>query len=142
MRLHLTQASRTWAWLHQFELDRALAAGADPSASPALSTRAHQLQSPHVRRELLAQLDSALARAEHPPHWHTPSLPVLAAEIRAAKADLEALRALLDGPAACAVRGIALASCLINDPTGPLYHPGETTIAELAQAACASIEPV
>ncbi len=128
--------SRAWAWTHQSELDRELADGADPAQSGALQTRAHQLLGGRLRRGLLAELDVVLAKAEHPPHWHSVSQPVQALEVQAARASLEMLRAALQQPAAGCVRGIALAACLINDHSGPLYHGHDATaITQLAQAA-------
>jgi hypothetical protein len=87
-------SARAWAWMHQFELDRQLADGADPASSPALQTRAGQLQAMHCRRHLVDQIDAALAKADDPPHWRS-----------------------------VCVSGLAVASCLLNDLQGPLYHP-------------------
>jgi hypothetical protein len=88
----------------------------------------------------MARLDCALIKAEHPPHWHGVRLPVQASEVRAARPTLEALREALSGSAPADLRGVALAACLINDPTGPLYHrfpPG--TIARAAEQATAAL---
>lgn len=74
------------------------------------------------RRELVAHLECVQARAEHPPHWHSATLPVCAADIRTAKPALDLLAAALTADPAPAVRGVALAACLINDPHGPLYQ--------------------
>jgi hypothetical protein len=148
MHLHLPRrnasgsgslGSRAWAWVHQFKLDRELADGADPGRSPALQARAHQLVGTHFRRELVAQLDAVLDKAEHPPHWHSVSLPVRALEVRAAHNALAALRQALKDPGAPCVRGVALAACLINDPDGPLYHQTGADIAQLADVATASL---
>lgn len=127
--------SRTWVWLHQFDLDRKLANGDDPSSSRALQVRAHELLSPRFRAELIAELDCAVAKAEHPPHWHSARLPVRAPQVKAARVDLDALRQALNNQYTTSVRGLALAACLINDPTGPLYHSHPDTITELAQSA-------
>jgi hypothetical protein len=133
--------SRARAWVHQFELDRELADGADPARSPALQARAHQLLSGHSRRELVAQLDAVLTKAEHPPHWHSVSLPVRALDIHAARQSLEALRAALHDPAAPCVRGVAIAACLINDRSGPLYQrQSASAIAQLARAATVALK--
>jgi len=132
--------SRARAWFHQFELDRQLADGADPASSPALQARAHQLLSTHFRRELVAQLDGVLAKVEHPPHWHSVSLPVSSLEVRAAWQALEALRRALQDPAVPSVQGVALAACLINDPGGPLYQrQHDNPIADLAEVTIAAL---
>ncbi len=127
--------SRAWVWLHQFELDRELAGGVDPDSSRALQIRAHQLTNPHFREELIAQLDCALCKADHPPHWRSASLPVRAREVQAARPQLEALREALCHRADLSVQGLAMAACLINDPTGPMFHQQPTTIGEAASAA-------
>jgi hypothetical protein len=122
--------------MHQLELDHELADGVDATSSPALQARARQLQTRHFRKALVAEIDTALAKAEHPPHWHSASLPVRAAEVRGARAELEALRQALAASTAPAVQPIALAACLINDPNGPLYHAwAGADIAQLADRA-------
>jgi hypothetical protein len=115
-------SGRAWASVHQFDLDRRLADGVDPVSSPALQIRAHQLQAIHCRQHLVAQIDAALAKAEHPPHWHSARVPVRAVDVRAARDALGALRQALIAPEASCVRGLALASCLVNDSQGPLYR--------------------
>lgn len=116
-------SGRAWAWMHQSELDRQLADGADPASSPALQTRAHQLQAIHCRRCLVAEIDAVLAKAEHPPHWHSVRLPVRTPDVRAARDALLALRQMLAAGEELCVPGLALASCLLNDSQGPLYQP-------------------
>lgn len=147
MHLHLAHphlphagslTSHLTVWVHQFELDRSLADGADPASSPDLKMRAEVLVSRRCRRRLVAELDSVRARAAHPPHWHSATLPVCAGSVLAAADALErlgrALQACDDPP----VRGVALASCLINDPDGPLYCRATShTIAALAGEATA-----
>ncbi len=145
MHLHLPRrraprsdsfGARAWVWVHQFELDRQLAGGADLESSPALQARAHQLLSTHFRRDLVAQLDGVLAKVDHAPHWHSVSLPVCVAQVRAARDALEALRQALQDTAVPSVRGVALAASLINDPDGPLHQRRhEITIAPLAEIA-------
>jgi hypothetical protein len=132
--------TRARAWCRQFELDRELADGADPSRSPDLQARAEQLTSAHFRRELIAQLDGALAKADHPPHWHSASLPVQSEHVRAAQGPLRALRRALQSSSTGCVQGAALAACLLNDPNGPLYRArAGGSIADLANAATAVI---
>ena len=128
-------------WLHQFELDRQLADGADLAGSPALQARAELIVTTRFRTELAAHLHRVLAKAEHPPHWHSAALPVCAPEVRAARDDLEVLARALETAPAPAARGVALAACLINDPHGPLYQReacGEG-IAAMARKATATL---
>jgi hypothetical protein len=133
--------SRAWVWLHQFELDRQLADGVDPASSPALQARAHVIVGARFRRELVAQLQCVLAKAEHPPHWHSSSLPVCAREVRAAREVLGALARALQTEAVPAARGVALAACLITDPHGPLYQRAACSeISTLARDATARLQ--
>ena len=133
-------SGRAWMWVHQFELDRELAEGADPTSSPALQARARRLQGTHFRHGLVAQIDVALVKAEHPPHWHSATLPIRALEVRAAREALLGLRQALEVPGALCAQGVALAACLLNDPCGPLYHPcGGGDIAQLADVATSAL---
>ena len=113
--------SHVSVWLHQFALDRRLADGEDPNGSPELHMRARLLVSARCRRHLVAELESVMARAEHPPYWHSVSLPVCAGSVRAAEDSLRRLAGALQTRRDPPVRGVALAACLINDPSGPLY---------------------
>jgi hypothetical protein len=152
MHLHLPHPQRPQAadalglrarvWRHQSELDRDLAGGATPRQSPEHQARARQLVSQRCRRELVAELDIALAKAEHAPSWHSASLPVQTAAIRDARAELSSLRRALLESQPPTLRGAALASCLLSDPQSPLYHacPGPT-VAQLATAATAGLTP-
>jgi hypothetical protein len=126
--------------MHQFELDRQLADGVDPASSPPLQTRARQLQAIHCRQHLAAQIDAALAKAEHPPHWHSARVPVRAVDVRAARDALAALRQALIASEAPCVRGLALASCLVNDSQGPLYRScAGGDVAQLADNATGAL---
>jgi hypothetical protein len=138
---HLRQphSSRRWVWIHQAELDRQLADGVDPASSPALQLRACQLQGTHCRHALAAEIDSVMARAAHPPHWHSATIPVRASEVLAASQELLAVRTGLLGSGARGIRGIALTACLVHEPASPVYHPGPRTVAELAQLASTAL---
>jgi len=87
--------------------------------------RAQLLVTARFRRHLVAELESVMARAEHPPHWHSASLPVCAASVRGAEDTLRRLAVALQVRRDPPVRGVALAACLINDPSGPLYDRGK-----------------
>jgi hypothetical protein len=134
---------RARVWRHQSELDRDLAAGAPPGQSREHEARARQLLSKRCRRELVAELDAALAKAEHAPAWHSASLPVQTAAISAARTELSSLRRALLECDALTLRGAALAACLLSAPQSPLYHacPGPT-VAQLATAATAALQPI
>jgi hypothetical protein len=133
---HAGLGVRSHVALHHAELDRDLADGVPPATSPAHAERARQLVGRHVRRELAGCIDGILARAEHPPHWHSTALPLEAAAVRTARAELEALRDALLSDAGCSCRGVAQASVLLHGEGSPVY----TVFADVtvADAACAA----
>lgn len=125
-------------WSHQCELDRDLAGGAPPDSSPEHATRARQLVSERGRRELLAELESALAKLSHPPHWHSASLPIQTSEVRPACAQLSSLRRSLLACERPSLRAAALTSCLVSELKGPVSAAASgPTVAQLAEAAVA-----
>ena len=106
-----------------FTLDARLAAGTPPSAERLLAVRARMLVTPG-RRERLARDWGRLTDAAR----QGPALGTRAALCRnriiAAEADIRQLQRSLRSPLATSVRGVALASQLLADATGPVYHRG------------------
>ena len=114
---------RLATWWRSFELDAALAVGADPIASNALSLRAGQLRSPETRarlaRSLRAALDLAtsdLSRLSWPPPL------VRYSEVRACESLCYDVLACLDERRAASVQGLALTSLLVHDGASPLFY--------------------
>jgi hypothetical protein len=116
-------------WLHcatrcrARELDRRLAAGADPMQSDQLSLRVGQLGSPRSRRRIACALRGVVALAERDAY------PVMVAAPRIQRAAVRASGGLLleiaERLVSCeplGVRGVAIASQLIEDRRGPLYR--------------------
>ena len=137
---HAGLAVRSHVALHHTELDRDLAAGVAPQSTPEHSVRARQLLGRHVRRGLAGCIDGILARAEHPPHWHSTALPIEAASVRAARSELEGLRDALLSEAGCSCRGVAQASVLLHDECSPVYTAfADVTVADAATAARAAL---
>jgi hypothetical protein len=138
---HVGLTVRSHVALHHAELDRDLAAGVAPQSSAEHTVRARQLLGRHVRRELAGCIDGVLARAEHPPHWHSTALPIEAAAVRAARDELERLRqALLEDAACASPRGVAQASVLLRDETSPVHSAfADMTIADMARTATAAL---
>ena len=131
---------RSHVALHHAELDRDLADGAPAATSAAHAERARQLSSRHVRRGLAGCINGVLARAEHPPHWHSAALPVEAPAVLAARDELRDLRAALLDDGRGSVRGVALASVLLHDDHSPLYRASAgTTVSALARSATAAL---
>jgi hypothetical protein len=107
---------------HARELDRQLAAGADPMRSDELSLRVGQLGSSRNRRRVACELRSAVALAERDAY----PVVVAAPPIRraAVRANSELLLEIAERLSSCdpvGVRGLAIASQLIEDRRGPLY---------------------
>ena len=105
------------------ELDRQLAAGADPMRSDQLSLRVGQLGSSRSRRRIACALRGAVALAErdaYPVMMAAP--PIQRAAVRASSALLLEIAERLLSCEPVGVRGVAIASQLIEDRRGPLYR--------------------
>ena len=114
---------RCTARWHARELDRQLAAGADPIQSDQLSLRVGQLGSSRSRHRLACALRGAVALAEHDAYPVVVGAPpIQRAAVRASGGLLlEIAERLLSGEPV-GVRGVAMASQLIEDRRGPLYR--------------------
>jgi len=105
------------------ELDRRLAAGADPMQSDELSLRAGQLGSSRSRRRIACALRGAVALAERDAYPVTLAAPPIRRAAVGASGGilLEIAERLLSGEPV-GVQGVAIASQLIEDIRGPLYR--------------------
>lgn len=132
---------RLRVWAKRTRLDRALAGGTPPNASPELELRAAQLSRAATRRAIAAMLSNVLDAAEEPPspaERQVPGQAVNRSAIAHARDELTTLIAgLRDDDAPASVQGIAQAHLLAVDSGGPLYGmapPSELIAAvELAQ---------
>ena len=111
-------------------LDRELAAGTSPEASASLAARAIQLTSMTFRRDLAASMHRILTAAGDPPAVMPspaavppPRLPLSRAQINQLAGPLARLAGQLAAPGPVPVQAAAMASQLLADGTGPLYHP-------------------
>jgi hypothetical protein len=137
---------RLTARVRASRLDSELAAGASPDATVALALRAQTLISPRTRREVAKGAQRLLATAPQAPatgrsqqpaadrrrvpttaRLRTPSVrplrvPVCRDRVRESAEELGDLirRLLVDAPVAA--RGVALATALLSDGSGPIYH--------------------
>jgi hypothetical protein len=105
------------------QLDRQLAAGADPMQSDDLSLRVGQLGSPRSRRRIACALRGAVALAEqdvYPAMVAAP--PIRRAAVRASGGLLLEIAERLHSCEPVGVRGVAIASQLLEDRRGPLYR--------------------
>jgi len=128
---------RLWPWHRVLarcaatRLDRQLAAGASPESSASLAARAIQLTSMTFRRDLATSVRRILAAAGEPPAVvpsraaaaPPPRLPLSRAQISQLAGPLARLAGYLAAPGPVPVQGVAMASQLLADGTGPLYHP-------------------
>jgi hypothetical protein len=116
-------------------LDRALAAGADPAASPLLAARAAQLVDSDTRQRIAASLER-FASTMRLPRGRVRTLPLPGALRRNQDALIELARMLRDGGVLYA-QGIAQLELVLCDGTGPAYTDpsGEGLAHQLALAA-------
>jgi hypothetical protein len=113
--------ARLRALPHRTALDRALAAGIDPLATPAIAARADVLRSRREREALASAIYLMLKDANHPPPMFTPRVPVARDAVQRSRPELLALAAELRQAADVSPRGVATTRLLVADGTGPLY---------------------
>jgi hypothetical protein len=113
------------AWWSQGRLDRELAAGADPVADRRLEHRARRLTSLRVRRKIAASIECVVDEAERGWHGMSSEAPIKSGPTLGARPALHALAdaLVIDGPVR--PQGVALASLLVTDASGPLYRASD-----------------
>ncbi len=112
---------RLLAQLQAPTLDRRLAAG-EPSRGDRLTTvRADVLQERATRVALADGWAAVLERAGRPRGLIDSRVPVVRARVRAAETDIRAMIDVLRDSLPAPARGVAMASRLLSDGTGPLY---------------------
>ncbi|HEY2054140.1 MAG TPA: hypothetical protein VGH14_09425 [Solirubrobacterales bacterium] len=126
----ISQPGRHWPWrvrilarLQAPWLDLALASGADPSESPQLERRAAHLLSHLNRVQVVGSLRQCRRSAGAPTNLADPRVPVDGEEVRIAERRLVELEELLIGTTPVYCRGVAMASQIVSEGTGPLYAP-------------------
>lgn len=124
------------------QLDRRLAAGADPRAHTTLAIHEQRITGPRGR----ARVADGLARAARDAVSVAPAFSAAVRpdrqEVLAARTVLAALDRRLRGPEPVAGRGIALLRELLTDGSGPLYRPAEPgALGSQLRAAAAALEP-
>jgi hypothetical protein len=131
---------RWLAWRRARDLDRRLAAGADPMQSDELSLRVGQLGSPGSRDRLAHALRDAveIANGHHAPLIKTR---LRRAEIRENEGLLMALADRLGDGEPLGVQGLAMTARLMDDRSGPLYRAGVNgSLSATASEALAALE--
>ena len=114
-------AARIRALLRSARLDRELADGTSPYASPELTLRARKLTRSAYRRTLANSLDEAVSIAEGRQQRVNPAAPLATREVRAARAALLDLARSLRARGDVSPQGVAMAQRLLTDGSGPLY---------------------
>ena len=105
------------------ELDRQLSAGADPMQSDELSLRVGQLGSTRSRRRIACTLRGAVALAEREAYPVMLAAPAIQrSAVRGSGGLLLEIAERLLSREPVGVRGVAIASQLIEDRRGPLYR--------------------
>jgi hypothetical protein len=126
----ITQPGRHWplrvrvlARLQAPWLDLALASGVDPAGSPQLERRAAHLLSHLNRVRVVGALRQSRRSAGTRIDPRDPRVPVDPEEVRIAERQLVELEELLIGTTPVYCRGVAMASQIVSEGTGPLYRP-------------------
>jgi hypothetical protein len=129
-------------WWRALELDRQLAAGADPNSDAVLAMRAQRITAARSRRRVSRGLAGALSRAQDGHPGFTAAVRSDAREVLAARTVLTALSGRLRAPEPVAPQGAAMLLVLLTDGTSPLYRPGEPgALGSRLRAAAAALEP-
>ena len=140
-------AHRVLARLLGASLDRQLAAGRPPESTPLLAARAQLIVALPWRTKMAANWQRLLARAAGRQALASRSapvgaVPVCAREISAAAPAVEELVTRLEAPLPVPARGVAMATTLLTDATGPVYSRHSPVPLEVAlQAAIAQLDP-
>ena len=108
---------RVLAGWRSLTLDRQLAVGEPASSSKSRAVRAGMLVAPAHREMLAASWERALDR--HPTTTHAQ---LQWQRVAAAAADIQELAEALRVAQPVSPRGVAIASLLLTDGSGPLYH--------------------
>ena len=123
-------------------LDDKLAEGHAPDTSPLLAARAQLLVSLTKRRALAENWLDLLIQVRRPFSPLDPRVPIVRGRIIGAQAQVEALAEALLAPMPT-WRGVAMASSLLSDGSGPIYN--RACSVDLASMLCeiiAHLDPV
>jgi hypothetical protein len=130
----------------RLELDSALADGANPVRSEELALRAQQLAEPTARNRIATAIENVFRLATMGPGpGATTAMSVAAFDGYRVAANQRALAALAEKIRANephAVRGLAMASVLVEDAGSPLYaRIGVDRLEQAVRAAVSALDP-
>lgn len=141
MRQAVPLRLRMRVWAGALALDTRLAEGVALTRSPELALRARQLASARARRRLSDALTAAIDAARRGRRAGPPTSPIATAGVLAAEGSLHTLARDLTAIPNPSVRGVALVSFLVCDPTSPLYNRhSPVTVREIADRARSALE--
>ena len=124
-------------------LDAELAEGHAPDTDRLRMVRAEVLTAPLVRLELAKAWGGVLARSTRPASVGPARIPLQYQQVRAAEAGIRRLATGLRSPGAVNVQGVAMASLLLTDGTGPLYNPARSAdLRGEVEAAADHLDPM
>jgi hypothetical protein len=118
--------------LRRSTLDRRLAAGEPPWASPELSRRAAELTAPGERRALADQIDALVDEVIAPPRPRGAAAPVDRDGVRACLQLFVELADDLRRAERIQPQGVALLRVLLRDGGSALYSPGASRALQIA----------
>ncbi len=114
---------RMWSRLLAPALDRRLAAGAPPESRPLFAARAEWLVSGEARQALARNWQDLVDQALAPVQPLDPRAPLCRDRVIAARGAVRWMVHVLTADAPVPARGVAMASWLLSDGTGPVYNP-------------------
>lgn len=109
---------------HAARLDRDIAAGASPDATPELALRAQALVRTSVRHDLANSVQRIVDSSTRPTAFPRPRVPLCGDRVADARQELQHLIEQLRTPGPVTAQGVARARVLLSDGSGPLYHRG------------------
>jgi hypothetical protein len=123
-------------------LDLQLAAGSPPESALLLAARAEDIVSMRARRALAGDWDHLLEVARRPQPPRLPVVPVRRSSVVAAEPAIRELIRRLSDPLPVTAQGVAMASVLLTDATGPVYNRrSSVTLAAALEAAITELDP-
>lgn len=128
---------RVFARVFARSLDAQLAGGQAPEDRWLRSVRATVLSGPVFRQRLAGAWAHVLARAEGAERRPLAGIGARGADTRGGRELIAALIDILQSPGSASARGVAMATELLTDGTGPLYRP--RSIEHLSAAVAATI---
>lgn len=123
-------------------LDAQLAAGRPPEAALLLASRARHIVSPRGRQAVAGDWEHLLEVARHGQRNGPRAIGVRAGLIAAAEPAIRELVRRLSTPLPVSAQGVAMASVLLTDATGPVYRrDSPITLGAALEAAITQLDP-